>query len=279
MKPYLLKLTIFTINLFLVNTMSYSQDLIATKKGDSINCYITKVKPDYIHFLMKGKDGKPFNTVIARNSVAYFEVDYYTQSEVGNDIIKLQQSKSGVLFSFDYAYSLRLGEVDGSIPSSIAKQLKNGTSFTAQFGYFYANTAGFGLIYNRHSTHAVSTTSSIDDKVIISYVAPVFYFQNASDMNKAVFTSGFSIGYLGFNEKLSSPQGGFNLKGSSLGVGLHAYIGSQVNDVVRLSFKASFIAGSLSSVVINGQSVQLPEDQRENLSTLSLGASIGFLLK
>ena len=278
MKSRLFTIVFFTFSLSLFYSFGWSQDLIATKKGDSINCYITKIKPDYIHFVMKGTDGKPLTTLIARNLVESYETDYYSESEISYDLIENNQSKSGVLISFDFAYSLRLGKVDSSIPSSFAKQLKNGTAFTAQVGYFYSNTGGFGLLYNRHSTSA--DFGSLTDKVRITYVAPVFYFQTASDMDKSVFTYGFSLGYLGFSEELKdSSQGFLSLKGSSLGVGIHFYLGGQINDVIRLSAKAAVIAGTLSELEANGQSIQLQDEQKENLSTFTLGASIGFLLK
>lgn len=262
---------------------SVSQDLIITQQNDSLNCYIKKVKPDYIYFLVKNSNAETINSLLPRDSVVYYEFNFFEESELSQEILRLEKKHTGVFLAADFAYSNRLGPTDSSIPSSWAKQLKNGRAFSFQVAYFFSNTGGVGILYNNHSTNAEFSGTpfgSSTDKVSISFIAPTYFFQHSSGISNFVFTSALSIGYLEFKETLvttSNPT--LNLKGASLGVGYTAYIGAQLNDVVRLSAKAGVILGSLSEVEINGQNVQLPDSQRENLSTFSLGVSLGFLLK
>lgn len=274
---------IFFLSFFLLSFFSsVSQDLIVTQQNDSLNCYIKKVKPDYIHFLFKNSNAEVINSLLPKDSVTYFEFNFFEESELSLEVLKLEKKHTGVFLAADIAYSNRLGSIDSNIPSSWSKQLKNGFAFSLQFAYFFSNTGGMGILYNNHSTNVEfsgsSTFGSGTDKVNISFIAPTYFFQHSSGISNFVFTSALSIGYLGFKETLTTTST-LNLKGASLGVGYTAYIGAQLNDVVRLSAKAGIILGSLSEVEINGQNVQLPDSQRENLSTFNIGASLGFLIK
>ncbi len=277
--------SVFLLFFFLFSFFSsVSQDLIVTQQKDSLNCYIKKVKPDYIYFLLKNSNAETINSLLPRDSVAYYEFNFFEEPELSQEVLKLEKKHTGVFLAVDFAYSNRLGSIDSNIPSSWAKQLKNGFAFSLQFAYFFSNTGGMGILYNNHSTNvefsSTSTFGSGTDKVNISFIAPTYFFQHSSGISNFVFTSALSIGYLGFKETLTTTSNAtLNLKGASLGIGYTAYIGAQLNDVVRLSAKAGVILGGLSEVEINGQNVQLPDSQRENLSTFSIGASLGFLIK
>jgi len=283
MKQKFLCLILFFLFSFHFVWQSNGQDLITTSQGDSINCYITKVKPRYIHFLNKNAEGETFQSLISVDSVTYYALDFFEEPEINDEILAYEKSGTGVLITFDVAYSHRLGKVDASLPSGFAKQIKNGVSFSAQFGYLYSRTSGFGFQFNRHFSNADfsgTVLGSGTDKVKINFFDPAFYFQSKSEYSKTILISSFSIGYMGLDESLeSSKSSDAVIKGSSLGIGYSGFLGGQVNDVIVLSAKLGFIYGSVSQIEINGQKVQLQGDKRENLSTLSFGASIGFLLK
>ena len=73
---------IITLLIVLVNSL-YSQDLVVTKKGDSINCKITKVKKDHIYFTFKHKD-EVRNTLLPLTDVKIHQFDYYQIRKLEN---------------------------------------------------------------------------------------------------------------------------------------------------------------------------------------------------
>ena len=68
----------------LLSQIGFSQDLIVTANGDSINCKITKVKSDNIYFTFRHKD-EIRNTLLPLEKVSYHVANFFQNSELPKD--------------------------------------------------------------------------------------------------------------------------------------------------------------------------------------------------
>ena len=66
-----------------------AQDLIVTTKGDSLNCKITKVKPDYIYFTFNN-NGHTQNSLLPSSDVDYYQ--YGTNGDYA--IVSIKEDKN-----------------------------------------------------------------------------------------------------------------------------------------------------------------------------------------
>ena len=75
------KIFLISISIFLIISKVQSQDLILTNSGDSINCKITKIAKDYVHFTFKYNE-KIRNTLLPINQIAMQQKNYFSVSEL-----------------------------------------------------------------------------------------------------------------------------------------------------------------------------------------------------
>jgi len=69
--------------IFIANSV-YSQDLIVTNDGDSVNCKITKVETDNIYFTFKHND-EIRNTLLPISNVKIHQFNFYQTSAVSEE--------------------------------------------------------------------------------------------------------------------------------------------------------------------------------------------------
>jgi len=128
-----------------------SQDLIVTAKGDSLNCKITKIKPDFIHFTFK-YENEIRNTLLPPGQIKYYKQNFYSTAEVPVDKIKnVDGDYQKVRFGFFGGWSYRTAKVGSDIPiqfQQYIKELKSGYHVGGDFNYFFSENIGLGLRYS-----------------------------------------------------------------------------------------------------------------------------------
>ena len=141
---------IFIITFLIVLTNSlYSQDLVVTKKGDSINCKITKVKKDNIYFTFKHKD-EVRNTLLPMTGVKIHQFDYYQISEVSIEKVVGYENYQRFRIAINGGYSYQTARVAENVPSDFkdyVKELKSGYHFGCDLIYYFSEPLGFGFKY------------------------------------------------------------------------------------------------------------------------------------
>lgn len=175
---------------------AFSQDLIVTAEGDSIECKITRVSSEFIHFSVFGKSG----VLLMRSRLPLSQVQSYHQAdpediketpveaEADEEPFKYEGSPvayeeflpATMRLSLNTGYTYQLGGYDG-LPNSYKRQLQSLWNFGSELNYFISDEVGIGAKYNYIFTRAdedfqppISTAfgfSSIrDEKVRFRYI-------------------------------------------------------------------------------------------------------------
>lgn len=291
-----MKSIIHTLFVVLISIPAYSQDLIVTNEGDSINCQVIKKRSDYIYFKFKNID-KVQSTLLPMNRVRSYQYDYYQFSEIQEASIDLDiedKEYTPVRFAFQGGYSYRVAKIHESIPPELkdyANGLKSGFNFGADFTYFLSETIGFGMKYNFfNSSNKIDDVWVLDfrgnrrfgelsDDIKISFIGPSFSSRTQSYDKNHVLLTNIALGYLSYkNDAVLIDD--IEIKGSTVGIVADLGYDGKIADNLFLGAQISFLVGALSEYdVSNGltqRTVSLDDDDKDNLSRLDLSVGIRF---
>lgn len=287
------KILIIIILAVLFAHSSFSQDLIVTAKGDSINCKINKERNDFIYFTFS-KDQEIRETLLQRSQIKTYSKGYFSQSEIPSDYQSSGKDYEKIRISVNGGYSYRFAKISGSVPDEYhdyMKKLKSGHHFSADAAYFLSESIGLGLKFSQFNSKenfgtiftdldgdGITDTGKMNDNISISFIGPMIASQIPSANSKNALFSNLAIGVLSYkdNGNLIIPV---ELKGSTLG--LVGEIGYQVGIAKNLSaaFTFSYTLGTLtkieSTTLGNTTTIELDGDDRENLGRIDF--SIGFV--
>lgn len=280
-------LTLFSVSI------SYSQDLIVTIAGDSINCKITDTRANNIYFTFS-HEGEIRNTLLPVSQVIYHQVDYYTTSEVPKE--KLEGYKDYPMFriAVNGGPSFMTGKISDQVPSDFRdyiKELKSGLHFSADASFFVNETIGFGGKYS-----VFKSSNSLDniyieddlgqiiqgemsDDIKLTFIGPTFSIRALNYNKKNAFLFSVAIGYMDYvNDKVLINS--FKMTGNTVGFGFDIGYDIGVSKYLALGFQVSLLAGALSEYTFsdgtNTQTFKLQEGEYENISRFDL--SIGLRL-
>ena len=109
--------TILTLSLFLFVTKAvFSQDLIVTDEGDSINCKITKVKAENIYFTFKHKN-EIRNTLLPMSKVKEHQFDFYKINEVPTGHVVREENYQHFRIALNGGYSYQTAKIAENVPA------------------------------------------------------------------------------------------------------------------------------------------------------------------
>jgi hypothetical protein len=118
---------IVSIILFIILTISsisvYSQDLIVTSEGDSLNCKITKIKEDIIYFTFKHQD-EIRSTLVPANQVRSYQYNYYQLAIVPTRKIVSKDIYPHLRVAANGGWSYRVAKLSDNIPSNLEQYMK-----------------------------------------------------------------------------------------------------------------------------------------------------------
>ena len=142
------KLLILAAFIFFSNSI-FSQDLIVTNDGDSINCKITKVKKDNIYFTFKHKD-EIRSTLLPISNIKTHQFAYFQTSEVPKEKVVGYENYQHFRIAINGGYSYQTAKVAESVPSDFKdyiRELKSGYHFGGDLTYYFTEPLGFGVKY------------------------------------------------------------------------------------------------------------------------------------
>lgn len=272
----------------------HSQDLIVTEKGDSINCKITKIKPDYIHFTFK-YENEIRNTLLPAGQIKFYQQNFYATPEVPIDKIKgTEGDYQKIRFGIYGGWSYRTAKVNKNVPSQLQqyiKDLKAGYHLGGDFNYFFSENIGLGLKYSIYRASnelnnvyivdgsGQGRTGKVKDEITIHYFGPTISTAFSSSNKKCRFISNFSLGYLTYKDKVIIIDD-FVLTSKTLGMLLDFGIDVPINRNSSISFIFSYTMGTLThyDYQSNGitSTIKLDKESYENISRIDL--SIGLRL-
>ena len=286
------KSLIFAVLFFISNSI-FSQDLIVTKQGDSINCKITKVKTDNIYFTFKHKD-EIRSTLLPLSSIETHHFDYFQTGEVTKGQVVGYENYQHFRFALNGGFSYRTARVSEAIPSDFRDytgKLKSGYHFGGDLTYYFTETLGFGFKY-----YLFKSSNSMDniyledidgnriygkmsDDLTISFIGPTFSTRLLNHNKKNAFLSNVSLGYMGYsNDKVLIDK--YKLNGSTLGLSLDISYDIGLSDNLSLGFQISYLKGTLLKYKLNHgsttETIDLDEGEYESLNRIDFSVGLRF---
>ncbi len=190
-------------------------------------------------------------------------------------------------FSFipSVGYGWRVAET----PSGLSKQekdyikgLKSGLHIELA-AYYHLNNIGLGLKFSNYSASSngmLSTrdfqgnyfTFPVSTRDNITFFGPSIMYSNYNEPTKHKLFLDAALGVISYTTKTA------NVKGTGSNLGLDAGFGYQyaLSEHLFIGPKLSVTAGTLNKMKINGQTVDLGDNQKEGLTRVSLSGVVTF---
>lgn len=272
----------------------FSQDLIVTTNGDSINCKILKIKSDYIYFTLKHKE-EIRNTLLQISDVTTHQFDFYTISEVPKEKIVGYENYPHFRAAVNAGYSHRIAKIAPEVDpfyKNYIDELKSGFHFGADGRYFCTERLGIGLNFNLFkSSNSLGNVwvedaygdrvyGIMSDNMTILFLGPSVSSRFLNHNQKNAFIMGVSIGYLGYfnNSKVVIEK--VKISGKTLGVSYDLGYDFGLSENLSLGLQVSFLAGNISKFKYTfgsiTRTVELPDESTENLSRIDFSAVFSF---
>jgi len=286
------KLLILAVLIFVSNSI-FSQDLIVTNEGDSINCKITKVKTDNIYFTFKHKD-EIRSTLLPISSIKTYQFDYFQTSEVPKDKVVGYENYQHFRIALNGGYSYQTAKVAESVPSDFKdyiSELKSGYHFGGDLTYYFTEPLGFGFKYYLlkssnsldniylEDTDGNRTYGKMSDDLTISFVGPTFSTRFLSHNKKNALLMNLSLGYIGYsNDKIIIDE--YKMTGSTMGLSFDIGYDIGLSENLSLGFQISFLSGTLFEYDWNDgsktETIDLEEGEYESLNRIDFSVGLRF---
>ena len=283
---------IIALLILIANTI-YSQDLIVTNDGDSINCKITKVKTDNIYFTFKHKD-EIRSTLLPKSSVKTYQFQYYQTSEVPKEKVVGYENYQHFRLAVNGGYSYQTAKIAESVPSDFKdyiKELKSGYHFGGDLTYYFTEPLGFGIKYYLFKSsnsldniyvediNGNRTYGKMSDDLNISFIGPIFSTRLLSHDKKNAFLMNLSLGYMGYsNDKVIIDK--YKMTGSTMGLSFDVGYDIGLSENLSLGFQISFLTGTLFEYDWNDgtktETIKLEKGEYESLNRIDFSVGLRF---
>ncbi|MFT4661531.1 MAG: hypothetical protein ACI8XB_001809 [Patiriisocius sp.] len=238
----------------------YSQDLIITVEGDTINCAITYRNKNKIYYTSNvNKIYK--STSIRKKNIQKYEVSYYRDSITGEfDIVnipEIQQFRAA--FSLGYGRAALINFSDVVDFAKFERDLQKGIQFSGDFTYFFTEFSGFGVVVSRFQPPESKNYLNIQymarnyinvtakDKMSVTFIAPSYTTRSVSyDNHRTVFLN-LAIGYLRFKDEFEFLEKS-TMTGNSLGLRGNFGFDQQLSEHLQIGIESSYLLGATGRV-------------------------------
>lgn len=271
----------------------FSQDLIVTTGGDSINCKITNVKAENIYFTFKHKD-EIRSTLLPISEVKTHKFNYYKTSEVSKEKIIMHDKYQHFRFAINGGYSYLTATVSENVPSDFKdyiKALKSGYHFGGDLIYYFTEPLGIGAKYylfkssnsldNIYTEDAYGnrTYGKMSDDISISFIGPTFSTRLINQNKTGVFLTNISLGYISYsNNKVIIDK--YKMTGGTMGLALDAGYDFQLSEEISLGFQISCLSGTLFQYKwndgITNEFIKLENGEYESLNRIDFSIGLRF---
>jgi len=286
------RLLILAAIIFFSNSI-FSQDLIVTNDGDSINCKITKVKTDNIYFTFKHKD-EIRSTLLPVSNIKTHQFDYFQTSEVPKEKVVGYENYQHFKIAINGGYSYQTAKVAESVPSDFKdyiNELKSGYHFGGDLTYYFTEPLGFGFKYYLfkssnsidniylEDTDGNRTYGKMSDDLTISFIGPTFSTRLLSHDKKNAFLMNLSLGYMGYsNYKVIVDK--YKMTGRTMGLSFDIGYDIGLSENLSLGFQISFLSGTLFEYDWNDgsttETIDLEEGEYESLNRIDFSVGLRF---
>jgi hypothetical protein len=270
----------------------FSQDLIVTNDGDSLNCKILSHTDEKTYFLYK-LDDKIVKTFLPSNKFKKYKINYFKTSEIPADYpieIPAKPKFQHLKLVIDYGWSYRMKDVSSNVSPDLknyVQGLKSGQNFGADLVYYFMESTGVGIKYNQFMKNSslggneiAAKYGTVSDAISISYIGPSLNTRLLSNNKKQALMFDLSIGYMSY-EDISNLTYNSTISGNGLSFVCDAGYDFNISKFLALGVKGSFIWGKLPSfdVKANGISPAFAWAENydcENLTRFDLSIGLRF---
>nr|WP_319999625.1 hypothetical protein [uncultured Draconibacterium sp.] len=263
----------------LLPALVFSQDLIVTQKGDSLNCIITKERDDFIYFTFK-YNNEIRKTLLPVSDVKTFVYDFWEAPELLKRDMRKDLDYQVIRFALNVGYGYRTAPLADNIPSNLEthyKKMKSGIVIEGHISGFTSEVIGFGLKYNLFKSSGTSDQYG-EEKLSINFIGPSISARLLSYDKNAAFISSLTMGRLGYTNKMY--DGYSQLQGSTFGMGWDLGYDFKLSKNIAFGVQLSLFAGTLTKVSLkNGMTVSeidLDDDELEGLGRIDLTVGLRF---
>jgi len=274
------RLTLSIVSLLLLVQVAYSQDLIVTTKGDSIQCRITKSEEAFTHFTLKyGEEYR--NTLIFNSNIQTIQKGYFSSDLIPDEELA-SGATSSILVHASGGWANRTAKVASDFPSDLREyieELKTGVSAEAGAHIYMSETIGYGLVATTfHSSNEIASIDVSDD-ITISYIGPSVQTRLMGHSDKFHFLTSTSLGYLKYHDD-SRAGGPLTIEGSTLGLRFALKLAFPMDEKFGVLIGAAYQQGLLTKITVSSGSMQetfdLDGDKGESLNRIDLNVGIYF---
>lgn len=288
-----MKNTLILILLISVANSVFSQDLIITNSGDTINCKITKVRTDNIYFTFKHKD-EIRSTLLAMSNVKRHQFNFFQTSEVPKEKVIRPENYQHFRIAVNGGYSYQTAKVAESVPSDFKdyiKKLKSGHHFGGDLTYYYTEPLGFGIKYyifkssnNLDNIYVEDINGNrrfgkMSDDLTISFIGPSYSTRLINHDKSKAFLMNLSLGYMGYsNDKVIVDK--YKMTGNTIGLSFDIGYDIGLSKNLSLGFQLSLLAGTLSEYNLSDgtmtETIKLEKGEYESLNRVDFSVGLRF---
>ncbi|RLD25818.1 MAG: hypothetical protein DRI54_04090 [Bacteroidetes bacterium] len=287
------KTVILLLIIFFSHTV-FSQDLIVTLTNDSLNCKITQIESEYVHFNYVYNE-EVRNTVLLTATLKTYQENYYKESEIParrNSNIDYSRFHLIISGGGSYLFEPMLSDVNEDL-KDYYQELKIGYNLGFDVNYYFNRTIGLGIKYNyfnssssyKESFSGDGSTSSwdISENIMMNFVGPTFLARFLSKKNGNAFIVGVSAGYMWYKDDVVNFDSKIVTTGNTLGFNVDASYHISLSEKLFLGFSVSTTLGFLNKVTLddglNIKTFDFEEFQDyKNVSRADLSIKFGFKL-
>lgn len=259
---------------------SFSQDLVVTSENDSLNCKITDINKNNIHFTFKHK-GEVRQIFLPLTQVKAYQYNFYQRGELSTQQVLPSEKYKHLRIALSGGWGYRIASVAPSIPSEFKQyinDLKSGYQLGLDCSYFLSEPLAIGFKYN--FCKSANEMNTMSDDITIRFMGPSVTTRllNSSKQNGIIVS--LALGYLHYYDKAILANNHFDLKGGTVGMCWDLGYDIAFSNNWVFGFQFSYYVGTLNQYTksdgFKSETVNLKGENRENLSRIDL--SIGLRL-
>ena len=279
--------------LFFLSLIGYSnaQDTIITTQGDTLECKITRVTDEFIHFSVFDRSG----VLLMRSRIPISGVTSYVQTETDSSdnsdtkneefdpSFYEQREPDFVRLAISSGYTYQFGGYEG-LPQTYVSKITSLWNIGAELHLFTSENFGIGLKYNRIATPVshqfipplitfFDTISNIEEDVRFSYLALSLMGRQILDNPNHIIYFEASGGIVNYNDNGTIDGTSFFESGDAFGLALGVGYDYAINSYFGLGLKIEVNLATLNSLNLNGTNVTGTDF---NVSRIDFTAGIRF---
>ncbi|MBN2613654.1 MAG: hypothetical protein JXB00_19010 [Bacteroidales bacterium] len=285
----------FIVSLLIISTYAFSQDLIVTREGDSLNCKITKVKTDYIYFTFMHND-EIRNTLLPLYNVDQYQYNYFVTVQVPPYRLPVRQPYPHFRAALSGGWSNRTAKLSDDIPSEFRdyfEELKSGHQFSVDLSYYFSEHLGAGFKYNRYwSSNKINSVymtlpdgtirnGAMSDNIGIQFAGPFVSTRILNRNKRNSLNILFAVGYLGYKD-IATLIDDYTITGNTMGVCWDIGYDIGISKNLAIGFQVSLTSGTLTEITatdgINTETIKLEKENYENISHVDLSIGLRVIL-